>query len=301
MLFRKYHIVVFRDHEGCCRKFRMRGWVCAFLFLLIVGLGAGNVFLWQFYQSHSALTTLLAGSNKTVEEQKHQLLSLAGKLKKVEKDLTRIRDFDAKLRVMMNLDEEQGEAASSVGGGDEKAFSNDYLPIYRQELLARKMHNFLNQLSTDTQLEEVKQQQLVQAIRKNRDILASTPSIWPTEGWISSPFGKRRSPFTGRTDFHKGIDISNRIGTPIYAPAKGTVIFSGTDGGYGRSVVIDHGSGIITRYAHLHRSAVKKGDAVVRGDILAYMGNTGRSTGPHLHYEVRLNGVCKNPMRYILN
>jgi murein DD-endopeptidase MepM/ murein hydrolase activator NlpD len=301
MFFRKYHVVVFKDNEGVCKKLRLRGWMGFFLFFFFVALVAGNVYLYRYYDNYDHLQSRLQDSEKTVDEQKNQILSLANKLKGVENDLSRIRDFDSKLRVMINLDQEPVETVSSMGGPSAKDFSSSYLPIYRQELLARKMHNFLHQLNTEVRLEEIKQQELLSAIRQNQDLLDATPSIWPTTGWISSNFGTRTSPFTGQREFHKGLDISGRIGQPIYAPAKGTVIFSGVDGGYGRSLVLSHSSGIITRYAHLHRAAVKKGQTVTRGELIAYLGNSGRSTGPHVHYEVRLNGVCVNPMRYILN
>ncbi|MBG0777753.1 MAG: M23 family metallopeptidase [Desulfovibrionaceae bacterium] len=301
MLFRKYDVVVFKDNEGACRKTCFRGWHVVAIAAVILGLVAGNAHFVRYYLDYMNVQGQLQAAQKTVEEQNNQLLSLANKLRTVDKDLVRIRDFDSKLRVMINLDQDQVDTVTPVGGPETKDFSDSYLPIYRQELLARKMHNFVNQLSTDVRLEEVRQQELMRAIRENQDILASTPSIWPTEGWISSRFGYRMSPFTGRREFHKGIDISGRTGTPIYAPAKGVVTFTGVDGGYGKCVVISHGSGIITRYAHLHKYTVKKGQIVSRGELVGRMGSTGRSTGPHLHYEVRLNGVCVNPMRYILN
>lgn len=271
------------------------------LFLLFFGLIAGNAYFWRYFADYQILQSRLEESIKTVDEQKNQLLSLANKFKTMAKDLSRIRDFDSKLRVMVNLDQDQVETVTSVGGPEAGEFSKSYLPIYRQELLARKMHNFLHQLNTEVSLEEIRQQELVTAIRKNQDLLASTPSVWPTSGWVSSPFGYRISPFTGQREFHKGLDISGRVGTPIYAPAKGTVTFAGVDRGYGKSIILNHGSGIVTRYAHLSRIAVKKGQTVTRGELVGKLGNTGRSTGPHLHYEVQINAVCVNPMRYILN
>ena len=301
MLFRKYHLVIFKDNHGCCKKLVLRGWLGIGLVLLLTTLAAGNVFLWKYYSEFGMLEQRLKVSEKTVGEQNNQILSMANKLRGVQDDLQRVQQFDSKLRVMINLDKEQGDTASAMGGSKAKDFSDSYLPIHRQELLARKMHSFLNQLNTEVRLEEVKQQELLRSFRDNKELLASTPSIWPTEGWISSPFGARRSPFTGRKEFHKGLDISNRRGTPIYAPAKGTISFTGVDGGYGKSIVIRHGAGLMTRYAHLQRWLVQRGQAVTRGQLIGYMGNTGRSTGPHLHYEVRLNGVVVNPMRYILN
>ncbi len=301
MFFRKCLLVVFKENEGVCRKLSLRGWYLFAALGLFFMLAGGNVYLWRYYSEFNALEASLLASDKTVEEQNHQLLSLRGKYKGMEKDLVRIRDFDSKLRVMINLDQDQVETVTSMGGPENRDFADSYLPVYRQELLVRKMHNFLYQLNTDVRLEEVRQQELMQAIRRNQELLASTPSIWPTEGWISSRFGYRNSPFTGQREFHKGLDISGRIGTPIYAPAKGTVIFAGVDGGYGKTMVLNHGGGLITRYAHMHRIAVKRGQTVTRGEMIGYVGNTGRSTGPHLHYEVRLNGVTVNPERYILN
>ncbi|WP_029894466.1 M23 family metallopeptidase [Desulfohalovibrio reitneri] len=299
MLFKKYNVVVFKDEVGQCRKFRCRAWMVAALFFLVVALAAGNVYLWQYYQDYDGLQKQLADAEKTVHEQKTQLLSLAGKIQHMEKDISRIRAFDSKLRVMINL--EQNQNSSPIGGPEGNTFSKNYLTLYRQELLARNMHNFLRQLATEARLEEVRQQELIQSIRSKRDILAATPSIWPTEGWVTSEFGYRTSPFTGKREFHKGLDISSPMGTPIYAPAKGKIIFTGRDGSYGNSIAVDHGTGVVTKYAHLHRSAVKRGQEVARGELIGYVGNTGRSTGPHLHYEVRLNGVPVNPMRYILN
>lgn len=300
MLFRKYHVVVFKDNEGCSRKLKLRGWLIAAMACVTIGLVASNAYFWKYFADYRSLEASLDTSRKTVQEQRTQLLSLATKIKTLEKDLLRVRDFDSKLRVMINLDQERS-SSSSLGGAESNDFSEGYLPMHRQELLARKMHNFLYQLNTETRLEEVKQQELMQVIRSNKELWASTPSIWPTQGWISSRFGYRTSPFTGKREFHKGLDISAPSGTPIYAPAKGKITFTGRDGGYGLAITVNHGTGISTRYAHLHSIAVKNGKQVTRGQLIAYVGNTGRSTGPHLHYEVRLNGVPVNPMRYILN
>ncbi len=125
--------------------------------------------------------------------------------------------------------------------------------------------------------------------------------MWPTRGWTSSRFGYRASPFTGKREFHKGIDISARMGSPVVATADGMVAFSGLDRGYGRTIVLKHGYGLKTRYAHLKRILVKKGQFVKRGEIIGLVGNSGRSTGSHLHYEVHLNGVPVNPMKYIID
>ncbi|MFQ6091892.1 MAG: M23 family metallopeptidase [bacterium] len=135
-------------------------------------------------------------------------------------------------------------------------------------------------------------------LREQKDVLNHTPTIMPTAGWFSSYFGRRRDPFTGRRQFHKGVDIANKRGTSIYATAAGTVKYYGYDKNFGRLLVIDHGYGFETRYGHVQKSLVTKGQKVERGQKIALMGNTGRSTSSHLHYEVKLNGRHQNPLNY---
>ncbi|MDR2820139.1 MAG: M23 family metallopeptidase [Desulfovibrio sp.] len=297
MLLGKYHIVIFKEGRSGSRNLRLRGWFGFVGFVLVAALGVCTIWLAQEWVRSSHLRDSLHNAERTLEEQRRQLVNLAGRITVVSKDLQRVQNFDAKLRMMMNMEKDPAE----VGGDRLGDFSNTYLPLHRQALAARHMQDYLTKLSESTRLEEVLQQDLLRALRENRDILASVPSIWPAVGFISSSFGRRSSPISGQLgEFHKGLDISNRVGTPVVAPAQGTVILVAPDGAYGNSVEIDHGGGIITKYAHLQRWAVKSGQWVKRGEIIGYIGMSGRTTGPHLHYEVRLNGVPVNPMRYIL-
>ncbi|MDO5484161.1 MAG: M23 family metallopeptidase, partial [Desulfovibrionaceae bacterium] len=237
----------------------------------------------------------LGNAQRLLEDQRRQLVNLAERLTSVSRDLLRVQNFDAKLRIMMNMENDPDEVGQEPGD-----FSRTYLPLHRQELAARKMQDFLSRLSEAVRLEEVLQQDLLRTLRENRNTLASLPTIWPATGFVSSSFGMRSSPFGRGRKFHKGLDISNRTGTPIVATAQGTVILAARDGAYGNSVEIDHGGGIVTKYAHLQKFTVQSGQWVRRGQLIGNMGMSGRSTGPHLHYEVRLNGVPVNPMRYIL-
>jgi murein DD-endopeptidase MepM/ murein hydrolase activator NlpD len=136
-------------------------------------------------------------------------------------------------------------------------------------------------------------------VERRQALAAATPSIWPVVGWLSSPFGTRRDPFTGSPDFHPGLDISADYGVAVHAPADGVVTSAGMSGNYGNLVVIDHGYGITTRYGHLSRFAASAGDQVHRGDVIAYVGSTGRSTSAHLHYEILLNGRLTNPLKLL--
>ena len=300
MLFKKYHIVIFKDGRSDCQNIRFRGWLGAGLFLLVLALISGNIYLFKFFAKSQALENQLLQAEKILEEQNTQLINLTGKLRNVQADMNRVQQFNSKLRAILDLDHAALEDGGLGGPGTED-FTRGYLPLLRHELLARKMNIFLKDISFEANLEEVRQQELLQLLRKNSEVLAATPSIWPVEGWITSPFGSRGSPFSSRREFHKGIDIKAKAGTPIQAPAKGVVTTVGWQGGYGNMVVLNHGNGITTRYAHLQKTVLKVGDTVSRGDLIGYVGSTGRSTGAHLHYEVMLNGVCVNPVQYILN
>lgn len=158
----------------------------------------------------------------------------------------------------------------------------------------------LEKVSAGTELADKEFLQLWKDLSDKNEILQTTPSVRPTSGWVSSNFGSRVSPFTGDMSQHRGIDIAADIGTPIRAPAAGIVTAANMDAGYGKVITIDHGHGIVTRYGHCSQMYVKVGQRVRRGDTIGAVGNTGRSTGPHLHYEVRLQGVHVNPERYIL-
>jgi len=128
---------------------------------------------------------------------------------------------------------------------------------------------------------------------------SEAPSLWPVAGRLTSSFGERIDPFNGEGAFHRGVDISSAYGNPIVAPADGVVEFAGFMSGYGRLIKIDHGHGLTTRYGHLSGFAVRDGQSVKRGDVIGYVGTTGRVTSPHLHYEVRINETPVNPHKYL--
>jgi murein DD-endopeptidase MepM/ murein hydrolase activator NlpD len=127
----------------------------------------------------------------------------------------------------------------------------------------------------------------------------SAPNLWPVEGQVTGSFGERIDPFNGEGAFHRGVDIGSTYGHPVVAPADGVVTFTDLLGGYGKTIMMDHGNGISTRYGHLSGYAVTVGQAVRRGDVIGYVGESGRSTGPHLHYEVRINDTPVNPYKYL--
>lgn len=218
--------------------------------------------------------------------------------------LDRLRDFDVKLRVMTNLNPPPESDGKAGIGGTESAPDGPPLDGKggREEAVPLSdLESSLLSLQSDAARQEASFSELMSSLRGRMAQWASTPSIWPVHGWFSSGYGKRLSPFTGTIMMHKGIDVAAYSGTPIVAPADGRVEAVDRDSGLGNVVVIDHGYGIKTLYGHLSQTYVHPGMRVKRGEAIAAVGNTGLSTGPHLHYEVHINGQTVDPLRYIIN
>ncbi len=244
----------------------------------------------------------LASLQELTRTQKGQLASFAQKIGDLEGQMASLQTLDQKLRQITGLEEKQRpDQTVAVGGGS----SLEERPPARLErgrqALVEKMHQDLDRLAAEATWQTTSLKQLEAHLEAQRVQLASTPAIWPVRGWLTSNFGPRVSPFTETTQMHDGLDIAGPIGTPILAPAAGVVATAGANGSYGNYVAIDHGYGIQTRYGHLQSIKVKVGERIKRHQPIATLGNSGRSTGPHLHYEVRVHGVPINPAKYILD
>lgn len=233
--------------------------------------------------------------------QRVELEMLSTKIGELEANFSKLRIFDKKLRMIANIEEPNySKDALGMGGVPSR---DDYLlqvEDKREELLER-MHSSLKQLENEAGLQEKSFAEIEEFLYKQSTLLASTPSIWPLKGWLTSIYGMRRDPFTGYYQMHKGLDIANRPGAPVFAPGDGTVIKVSINPYLGKFVEISHGYGIKTIYGHLSEMYVRSGQRVKRGDKVAGVGNTGKSTGSHLHYEVLVNGLSVDPKRYILN
>lgn len=298
MLFKKYQVFVFDEKSGKKRSFSFNSSIFVYVFLFLAALVGINGFFVQYFLSTKDIKKDLVFAEREIEEKESRLVGILAELEVLREDINRIRQFDNQLKMLVG--EKTVAEESSVGGIESDDFKVDMLPLHRQELASRKILGYIRELKKDSQLEEVIQQDLIVYMNESTQKLASIPSIIPSQGFISSRFGNRISPFTGSRQLHKGLDIAAPIGTKIIAPADGKVVFAQRDGAYGLSVEVDHGNGIITRYAHMSKFNVKRGDKIKRGDLIGLVGNTGRSTGAHLHYEVIVNGVHTDPMAYIV-
>jgi murein DD-endopeptidase MepM/ murein hydrolase activator NlpD len=244
----------------------------------------------------------LAIQTEEVLHQREQIQSFAKEINELKERLVRLDRFEKRIRILANIDDEENrDGLFGVGGSTPEDLNPEIELTQRHQSLMKDMHRQIGQLDKAADTRQYSFETLLASLEVQKNLLAHTPAIRPASGWITSGFGYRQSPFTGKREFHKGLDIANRKGTKIFASADGVVAHAGVRGLFGNLMVIDHGHGITTRYAHLDETFFSKGDRVSRGDAIASMGNTGRSTGAHLHYEVRLNGVPVNPSNYIMN
>jgi len=227
---------------------------------------------------------------------------MAQQLETLSQEMTRLRTFDTQIRRLAGM--QAGPAAGAptlaVGGGTlELAKALKEGEQAEQVLLLARLYQDLERLEREIALRAESLQAVTEYLMKQKDRLTATPALWPTEGHVTSPFGPRTSPFTGQPQQHTGVDIAAPPGTPIRAPADGIVTFAGTLPGYGHALVLTHGFGFKTFYGHNQRNQVSKGQTVKRGQVIALVGNTGYSTGAHLHYEVLLNDQPHDPLKYI--
>ncbi len=214
--------------------------------------------------------------------------------------LNEMRDYYANLRIIAGykLSEEQ---IISLNNGQGGVVSHPLGLLNEDEItFSRGINQFEAMLIEEFTQQSKNFDYTTRVLSGRPTILYEIPSKSPIKnGWVFSGFGYRRSPWTGKLELHQGVDIPSALGTPVYAPACGIVIYIGWRGGYGRCLEVNHGGGISTLYAHLSSYNVCLGDRISQNDIIAYMGSTGRSTGSHLHYEVRKNGLPVNPMPYL--
>ncbi len=243
----------------------------------------------------------LRSMREELMQQKAQVHNFALNLLDYKRQMFLLRDLDTKLRRVVSLGpRDKAQQVLGIGGPDELSLQNlTAMGEKKQAEALKEMHQELTQLKGAASKQETSLQMLIEYFEDKRSLYASTPSVWPVRGWVTSPFGVRTSPFTGIPTFHEGMDIAAQTGTPVMAPADGVVIRAGFGTGYGNMVEISHGYGVKTIYGHNSRLNVKAGQRVKRGDVISYVGDSGSSTGPHLHYEVRVNGLPVNPTRYL--
>jgi len=274
--------------------------------------GAGLVLLtWVIYDycrlntilpDRQKLKSILSNQSEEVVGQRRQIQKFADEITTLKSKLIALNDFEKKIRIIARIEKAAGQGGLFGVGGSAPADLDAKVPLTeKHNSLMREMHAQVKQLDQAAVKQKEGFESLFNFLQDQRNLLSSTPAIRPVKGWVTSEFGYRISPFTGLREFHEGLDIATQMGSPIIAPADGVVSSVGTKGLLGTLLSIDHGHGIVTQYGHVEKVIKKSGQAVKRGDIIAHVGMSGRTTGPHVHYEVLLNGIPVNPVKYILN
>jgi len=292
-------------------------------FAVVIGLVA----VWDYWRLR-ADNVELAGLRIEALEQREKIAVFQNRLEQVDEQIAKVTDLERKVRIIANLPGTagvggedlaelvpQGEAVGPpVGvpvdltqppagqggqGGDESyaPLGDEVSGIDVLEALDSQAIELAGGAGDRADSLGI----LLEQLADKRQRLVSRPSIWPAKGWLTSRFGPRVSPFTGRRQVHGGIDIAAASGTSIYAPARGRVVFAGRKGPLGNALVVDHGFGVKTVYGHTKQFHVSTGETVERGQEIASIGSTGRSTGPHLHYVVEVNGKGRDPLDYIFD
>lgn len=280
---------------------------------------------------------LQAMENKRLRAENAQLIKqfqiVESKVSALENSLERVKTFTTKLKLITNIDAEDritkltmgakpssGQAVEEYEPMDQRSSSEELSE--QDEIFAQRkgMNEQTGEIANETtskdyaslvvridkavQETQLKEQSVIdlwESLSERQSLMNSTPNIKPAKGWITSRFGYRVSPFSGKTILHAGLDIAAAPGSPVHAPADGVVVFASYDESYGKLITIDYGYGVITRFGHLSQIYVQAGQRVSKWDVVGAVGNTGRSTGPHLHYEVRINGTPVDPVNFILD
>lgn len=232
------------------------------------------------------------------QEQKKIIASYENSIKELTARIQTFENYARKLNIMAGLRSPEALKEAGVGSGAEvngiegtqlnsiSSSTRTTIPLNQVQIKAAQLEQ---NLST-----------LVNFFEQQRARLAQTPTIWPTVGFITSGYGWRIDPFTGKQTFHKGIDIATNLGNPVVATADGIVVETKNDRIGGKTILISHGGGLSTLFYHLDKILVRPGQKVKRGEVIGLVGKTGKALGPHLHYEVQVNGKSVNPLQYIL-
>lgn len=298
----RFTIIINRDHLlGTYRRDYSRRHVRRVIILIGLVL-LGGAILFFLYSDNVRKNLEIFTLNQRDRAQQEHLKSSHDRIASISNRLENLRTMTDVARLAhfmphINPAERQGGIGGAELGAMMSAFPR--IPTSALDDLTQRHFERALRLGGSMTVESQLVQETIERARREADIRNRTPSIKPVVGHIISFVGNRIHPITGLIHFHRGLDIVAPWGTPIFAPADGTVTFAGTRGGYGIVAFIDHGYGYQTRYGHCARLHVKEGDEVKRGQIIAEVGSTGMSTGPHLHYEVLVEGSVANPLAYI--
>lgn len=298
-VWRGYTVLILSDLTARARQVRLSR---RSMGVILLG-GTFAVLMIAYLLIHYIAFEMGRGEIERLRQTVNEQLILAEKMQALEQEVTRLRAVDYQIRRLAGM-ETGPEQESMVGIGGGTFELQQVLTAEEQserQQVVQRLYGDLERLEREVALRAESLEALTTYMSEQKDRLGATPSLWPTKGYVTSSFGPRTSPFTGQRQQHSGIDIAAARGTSILSPADGVVTFSGKLPGYGNAIVITHGFGFKTFYGHNQENQVEKGQRVKRGQVIGTVGNSGYSTGSHLHYEVLVNNSPVDPQKYILD
>lgn len=316
-MFQDYHILFVPKDKHHTKTFRVSELTLKILLVtvaLIVPLFFIAVLSTIHYQNKVIALKRTNYENRKLLKYKNELVL---KLARLEKTLSVMDDSITHLSEVMDIDPQSLKFGtgpiddleftlpdiSDFDEGDLPAaasLADDWINTHGA-LTVNKINQRITRLKNQASLLNKKLEEIFSQNKDKINLVNATPNLMPVEGWITSEFGMRRHPIARRFKMHNGIDIASPVGTPIKAPADGKVVFAGRSGGYGNMLIVQHGYGVTTMYAHLNKFHVKEGQIVKRGDTIGEVGTSGYSTGPHLHYEVQVDGIPTDPLAFLVH
>ena len=295
-----YTLLILPKKDSSAKKISLSSTVVKGVSIFVMGLILFVMYFSYDYIHIRREQAELKRLRQRTAEQGRQIEGLVTKVDQFTVKMDELRQIDKKVRIMANLvkgkDKEQLLGIGGPASEENRLRSNIAAD---DKVMIAGIGRQVDRLMGDALAREQSFEDLLVYLKEKKSLLASTPTVWPVTGWITSEFGMRTSPFSGDREFHKAIDIATRIGKPIHSPADGIVTEVAIQSDVGQMIRIDHGHGISTFYGHLSKAIVRAGTTVRKGDRIGDVGNSGRSTGSHLHYAVMLNGIAVNPRKYL--
>jgi murein DD-endopeptidase MepM/ murein hydrolase activator NlpD len=289
---RKFNLLVVHDDGRRIARVALPRWLTLVVLGLSLAVPASVAVIYTDYLQLRSQRASLNDLTARVAEQQGLIDAAQSKMRQIRAEIDGWRELRAKIWEPFGPEDGAAKRATGIGGG-----TGPLRPADTSDRAA--IGDELDRLTDIVKEEGDNLRSLERFLSRATRVLAALPSRWPVRGQVNSSYGSRVSPWSDKAEFHSGLDIGAPVGTPVKAPAPGTVVFAGVHAEYGQTLIVDHGNDTKSLYGHLSRIGVAVNQKIERGDVIAQTGNTGRSSGPHLHYEIQVKGQPVNPTGYL--
>jgi len=289
---REFNLMVVHGDGRRIARLTLPRWLILTVLGLFLAVSASVTVISKDYLTLRSQRASLNELSARVVEQQEMIDTSQTKTRQIRAEIDGWRELHAKIREPFGPEDGASKRSAGIGGGTgpSRAAETPDRAAIGDEL--ERLTGIVKEVGDNLRA-------LDRFLGRATRVLAALPSRWPVRGLVNSSYGSRTSPWSAKSEFHSGLDIGARVGTPVKSPAPGTVVFAGVNAEYGQTLIIDHGNETKSLYGHLSKLSVAVNQKVQRGDVIAMTGNTGRSSGPHLHYEIQVKGQSVNPTSYL--